>query len=320
MIEIISATALATVQDLGRYGSLGYGVGTSGAMDTLALQLGNLLLANEPGAAAIEIPLFPFEARFTDDCTFAITGAACGATLDGQRLPVNWVAHGRKGQVLKLNYPSNGSRAYLCLAGGVDVAPVLGSRSTQLRGAFGGWQGRALERGDCIPAARSGLDQPADFGVLSACSALPLNVDGRAAIRVLPAAEFECFSSAAREAFFAGEWKITPQSNRYGYRLEGTPLLPEKPLEVRSHGIVPGVIQVPHGGQPIVQMRDAQPSGGYPKFATVIEADLWRLGQAAIGSKVRFVACSYDQALDALEGNRAFIERTRQALRGRGQR
>ncbi|UCJ18493.1 biotin-dependent carboxyltransferase family protein [Pseudomonas sp. MM211] len=314
MIEIISATALATVQDLGRHGSLGYGVGTSGAMDALSLQLGNLLLGNDPGAAGIEIPLFPFEVRFTEDCTFAITGAACAARLDGQRLPPNWVAHGRKGQVLKLTYPSSGSRAYLCLAGGVDVPQVLGSRSTQLRGAFGGWQGRALERGDIIPAAHAGFDRPADFGVVSALAALPLSVEGRAAIRVLPAAEFECFSARSRDEFFAAEWKITPQSNRYGYRLEGTPLLPERPLEIRSHGIVPGVIQVPHGGQPIVQMRDAQPSGGYPKFATVIDADIWRLGQAAIGSKVRFVACSYEEALDALESNRAFIERTRQQL------
>lgn len=314
MIEIISATALATVQDLGRLGSLGYGVGTAGAMDNLSLQLGNLLLGNALNAAAIEIPLFPFEARFIEDCTFAVTGAACGARLDGLRLPPNWVSHARKGQLLTLSYPSAGSRAYLCLAGGVDVPEVLGSRSTQLRGAFGGWQGRALARGDLIPAARGGLEQPADFGVESALGALPLTANGCPAIRVLPAAEYDCFSALARDEFFAGEWKITPQSNRYGYRMEGAPLIPEQPLETRSHGIVPGVIQVPHGGQPIVQMRDAQPSGGYPKFATVIEADIWRLGQAAIGSKVRFVVCSYDEALDALDANQAFIERTRQQL------
>ncbi|MHC6225165.1 5-oxoprolinase subunit C family protein [Pseudomonas sp. X10] len=314
MIEIINAAALATVQDLGRHGSLGYGVGTSGAMDTLSLQLGNLLLGNDLGAAAIEIPLFPFEVRFVEDCTFAITGAECGARLDGQRLPPNWATHARKGQVLALNYPSRGSRAYLCLAGGVDVPLVLGSRSTQLRGGFGGWQGRTLVCGDIIPAGRLGHGQAADMGAESALSALPLTLDELPAIRVLPAAEFECFSAQARDRFFAGEWKITTQSNRYGYRMEGTPLLPEQPFEVRSHGIVPGVIQVPHGGQPIVQMRDAQPSGGYPKFATVIEADLWRLGQAAIGSKVRFVACTYAEALEALQANQAFIERTRQQL------
>ncbi|WP_455925104.1 5-oxoprolinase subunit C family protein [Pseudomonas putida] len=314
MIEIISATALATVQDLGRHGSLGYGVGTSGAMDSLSLILGNLLLGNEEGAAAIEIPLFPFEARFIEDCAFAVTGAACGATLDGQALPPNWVAQASAGQVLKLGYPSAGSRAYVCLAGGVDVPEVLGSRSTQLRGEFGGLEGRMLQQGDRLPAGRPGRAGNSDFGVSLATRALPLDVDGVPAMRVLPAAEYDCFSAEAQAAFWAGQWKVTTQSNRYGYRLEGQPLLPEKPLEVRSHGIVPGVIQVPHGGQPIIQMRDAQPSGGYPKFGTVIEADLWRLGQAPIGSHVRFIHCTYEQALDALEANRAFLDATRRLL------
>ncbi|MDE1169393.1 MAG: biotin-dependent carboxyltransferase family protein [Pseudomonas sp.] len=314
MIEIISATALATVQDLGRNGSLGYGVGTSGAMDSLSLTLGNLLLGNEPGAAAIEIPLFPFEVRFIQDCAFAVTGAACGARLDGQVIPPNWVAQALAGQVLKLGYPSAGSRAYLCLAGGVDVPPVLGSRSTQLRGEFGGWQGRMLQQGDRLPAGRPGLASTSDFGVSLVSRAMPLAVDGVPAMRVLPAAEYDCFSEDSQAAFWAGQWKITTQSNRYGYRLEGQPLLPKHPLEVRSHGIVPGVIQVPHGGQPIIQMRDAQPSGGYPKFGTVIEADLWRLGQAPIGSSVRFIQCSYEQALDALEANRTFIDATRRLL------
>lgn len=168
MIEILSATALATVQDFGRFGSLGYGVGTSGAMDHLALALGNLLLGNPEDAAAIEIPLFPFEVRLVQDCAFAVTGAACDATLDGQPLPPNWVCQGREGQVLNLGYPTSGSRAYLCLAGGVDVPAVLGSRSTQLRGEFGGLHGRALQQGDRLGALRPGISPlPLDFGVLA---------------------------------------------------------------------------------------------------------------------------------------------------------
>lgn len=308
MIEILSATALATVQDLGRFGSLGYGVGTSGAMDHLALALGNLLLGNPEDAAAIEIPLFTFEVRLLQDCAFALTGATCDATLDGQPLPPNWVCQGREGQVLSLGYPTSGSRAYLCLAGGVDVPPVLGSRSTQLRGEFGGLDGRALQQGDRLAALRPGLSTLAlDFGVLAPSLSLPLQVDGVPAMRVLPAAEYERFQETSRAAFWAGEWKITTQSNRYGYRMEGEPLMPIAPMEIRSHGIVPGVIQVPHGGQPIIQMRDAQPSGGYPKFGSVIEADLWRLGQAPIGSKVRFIECSYEEAVDALETNRRYL-------------
>jgi biotin-dependent carboxylase-like uncharacterized protein len=214
----------------------------------------------------------------------------------------------REGQVLSLGYPTSGSRAYLCLAGGIDVPSVLGSRSTQLRGEFGGLQGRALQQGDRIDALRPGISRlPTDVGVVSPSQALPLQRDGLPAMRVLPAAEYECFTQASREAFWAGEWKVTTQSNRYGYRLEGAPILPKAPMEIRSHGIVPGVIQVPHGGQPIIQMRDAQPSGGYPKFGTVIEADLWRLGQAPVGSKVRFIECSYTEAVAALEDHQRYL-------------
>ncbi|WP_122661898.1 biotin-dependent carboxyltransferase family protein [Pseudomonas viridiflava] len=315
MIEILSATALATVQDLGRIGSLGYGVGTSGAMDTLAVATGNILLGNAEDAAAIEIPVFPFEVRLLEDCAFAVTGAASAANLDGVSFPPNWVMQGLKGQTLTINQPVTGCRAYLCLAGGVDVPVVLGSRSTQLRGEFGGFQGRALQQGDQLAAAAPGLlARAVDFGVLSPTHALPLSVDGVVAMRVLPAAEYQAFTADSRASFWSDDWKITSQSNRYGFRLEGTPILPEQAMEVRSHGIVPGVIQVPHGGQPIIQMRDAQPSGGYPKFGTVIEADLWRLGQAAIGSRIRFIECSYDQALDALEENQAYLAEVRRLV------
>ncbi|KAA6174236.1 biotin-dependent carboxyltransferase family protein [Pseudomonas veronii] len=315
MIEIVSTTALATVQDFGRFGSLGYGVGTSGAMDPLALALGNLLLGNPEDAAAIEIPMFAFDVRFIQDCAFAVTGAACEASLDGQPLPPNWVAQAREGQVLSLGYPSSGSRAYLCLAGGVDVPSVLGSRSTQLRGEFGGLHGRALQQGDRLAVLRPGVStQPTDFGVVSPSQALPLQCDGLPAMRVLPAAEYAGFTDESRAAFWAGEWKVTPQSNRYGYRLEGAPILPKVPMEIRSHGIVPGVIQVPHGGQPIIQMRDAQPSGGYPKFGTVIEADLWRLGQAPIGSNVRFIECSYAEAIAALADNQRYLVEVRRLV------
>lgn len=315
MIEILSATALATVQDLGRIGSLGYGVGTSGAMDTLAVATGNILLGNAEDAAAIEIPVFPFEVRLLEDCAFAVTGAASAAYIDGVGFPPNWVMQGLKGQTLTINHPVAGCRAYLCLAGGVDVPVVLNSRSTQLRGEFGGFQGRALHQGDQLAAAAPGLlARSVDFGVLSPTHALPLRVDGVVAMRVLPAAEYQAFKVDSRAAFWSDDWKITSQSNRYGFRLEGTPILPEQAMEVRSHGIVPGVIQIPHGGQPIIQMRDAQPSGGYPKFGTVIEADLWRLGQAAIGSRIRFIECSYDQALDALEQNQAYLAEVRRLV------
>lgn len=317
MIEVLSSSALSTVQDLGRTGSLRWGVGTAGAMDPLALAAGNLLLGNEANAAAVEIPVFPFAVRFAEDCAFALTGADCAARLDDRPLLPWWAHQARAGQVLTLAAPQpagvwRASRAYLCLGGGVDVPEVLGSRSTQLRGAFGGYDGRALRRGDVLRAAVPGADTcPTGFGLVPPALALPLQVDGVAAMRVLPAAEYLFYQEASRAAFWAGEWKITPQSDRYGYRLAGETLTPIQPMEIRSHGIVPGVIQVPPSGQPIIQMRDAQPSGGYPKFGTVIEADLWRLGQAPIGSRVRFIETTWDDAVAALDELQGWLNEVR---------
>ncbi len=319
MIEILSASALATVQDLGRNGALQWGVGTSGAMDPLALAGGNLLLGNDEGAAAIEVPVFPFQVRFTADCVFALTGTDCAARLDDMPLLPWWTQVARAGQLLHLGVPHPGrwraSRAYLCLAGGIGVPAVLGSRSTQLRGAFGGFEGRTLRQGDSLRAATPGAGrQLAGFGLVPPALALPLEADGVPAMRVLPAAEYPLFTEAARAAFWERDWKITAQSDRYGYRLAGPELALATGVEMRSHGIVPGVIQVPPGGQPIVQMRDAQPSGGYPKIGTVIEADLWRLGQAPIGSHVRFVETTWDQAVAALDETRRWLDEARRLV------
>lgn len=298
------------MQDLGRTGALNFGVGTSGAMDPMALAAGNLLLGNPINAAAIEIQVFPFVVRFHQTCAFALTGADTTATLDSHVLPPWWTTTATAGQTLRPGLPRpgawGGSRAYLSLAGGIEVPEVLGSRSTQLRGAFGGHEGRALRQGDRLEAfAPAG---PAtDFGTIPPALDMPLEQDGLPALRVLPAAEYDRYTEASRAEFWSQPWRITPQSDRYGYRFAGPTLEARAPIELRSHGIVPGVIQVPHGGQPIVQMRDAQPSGGYPKIATIIEADLWRLGQMPIGTRLRFRRTTWAEAVEATEHNAAWL-------------
>ena len=320
MIEVLSAAALATVQDLGRTGALRWGVGSSGAMDPLALAAGNLLLGNEEDAAGIEVPVFPFQIRFTADCAFAVTGADCMARLDDAPLLPWWSQEAKAGQVLQLSVPRQdgpwrASRVYLCLAGGIDVPEVLGSRSTQLRGAFGGLEGRPLRRGDTLRAIAPGAGQRiTGFGLRPPALDMPLQADGVTAVRVLPAAEYGNYTEASRAAFWSEGWKITAQSDRYGYRLAGTPLEPVGHIETRSHGIVPGVIQVPASGQPIIQMCDAQPSGGYPKIGTVIEADRWRLGQAPIGSRIRFVETTWDEAIAALDEAQEWLDEARRLV------
>lgn len=315
MIEILNTHALVTVQDLGRNGHYRQGVGRSGAMDRLALAIGNALLGNPLDAAGLEVPVQPFRLRFAADLSFAVTGADCEPTLDGTALPPDWAAHARAGQVLALQPARSGCRAYVSFHGGIDVPPVLGSRSTQLREGFGGLDGRMLKSGDLLRAAGGdaglppgglGADRTAGFVQMAPA-------DDGIAVRVLPAGEYSRFSNDALAKFWQSPWKISPQSNRTGYRLVGPELDFKATPELRSHGIVPGVIQVPPGGQPIIQLADAATMGGYAKIGTVIEADLWRLGQARPGDTVRFLETSYDDAVTALEEIDAYLAGLRQA-------
>jgi biotin-dependent carboxylase-like uncharacterized protein len=299
MIEVLSDTALVTVQDQGRTHARRFGVGTAGAMDRLSLAAGNLLVGNPIEAAGLEIPMFPFSLRFETATCFAVTGADSDARLEGRSLPPYWSAVACPGETLTLRAPRIGAYAYVAIAGGLDVPEVLGSRSTQLRGEFGGLHGRQLRKGDRLPLGPPAEASVAELGIEPPVIALPLGEAGVTTVRVLPASEHDCFTAQAREHLWRGPWKITPQSNRAGYRISGPPLELSSALELRSHGIVPGVIQVPGGGQPIIQLADAATAGGYPKIGTVIEADLWRLGQARLGSELRFIEVSYDEAVAA---------------------
>jgi biotin-dependent carboxylase-like uncharacterized protein len=310
MIEVTSTTPLNTVQDLGRHTSRRYGVGTSGAMDDLSVLAANALLNNEPTAACIEIQVFPFSVTFLAECDFVVTGGEGETRLDDQTLPTWWVMRAQKGQVLTIQRPAVGCRCYLALGGGLDLPEVLNSRSTQLRGQFGGVNGRALLQDDHILAKRPVDLACTDFGMKSHFEALALfSADGEVPVRVIPASEYRAYSDDSQARFWQTSWKISSQSNRYGYRLTGGSIKPETPLEMLSHGIVPGVIQMPPNGEPIIQLRDAQPTGGYPKIGTVIDEDIWRLGQAAIGKTIRFVECSINDIESVRAESQGYLDR-----------
>lgn len=310
MIEIIASGPLNTVQDLGRHGYRNIGVATAGAMDSVALRVGNLLLGNEANSAGIEIQTYPFRMRFERDMAIALTGADCKAQLDGKPVMPWWALTVKAGQVLELGYPKAGARGYICFNGGIDVPLLMGSRSTSLRGNFGGLNGRTLQAGDqliladaptpVLPEGGVGVTPPA----VALKNHFPLDEDGTLLLRAIPSGEYELFRADA-ERFWAQRWKISAQSNRTGFRLSGPPINPETVVEMRSYGLVPGIVQVPPGGEPIIQLSDANTAGGYPKIAGVIEVDLWRLGQAAIGSKIRLVQADTSVAIEAeqaLEG------------------
>jgi biotin-dependent carboxylase-like uncharacterized protein len=296
MIEVLSCGALTTVQDLGRSGHRRVGVGLSGAMDPVALRTANALLGNDPNAACIEITASAFRARFQGDIAFAICGSDAAAELSGLPIPPWWAHRARGGDELTLRAPKTGMRTYLSVRGGIDVPFVLGSRSTDVKSAFGGHEGRMLQGGDRLgwcPAVPAPLPERG-FGVTPANQALTVaapcgSTSSVIAVRVIPAAQYDDFPPSMLELFWGNEWVVRPESNRMGLRLSGPDLIPSRHEELLSHGILPGVVQVPPGGQPIVQACDANTVGGYPKIAVVIEPDLWRLGQVRLGGRIRFV-------------------------------
>lgn len=299
MIEVLSIPPLATVQDLGRHGHWFQGLGQAGVMDALAHRIANLLLGNSESAATLEIPLTPVRFRFHTQTAFSIAGAVCSAKLDERALPCIWAGVAEMDQVLELGVISQGARIYLGLPGGIDVPVVLGSRSTQLREAFGGFDGRMLVKGDHLKSINETWPALPAGGISFGLP--PLKREGNAEIelRVLPSAEYDNFSPESRTAFWSSSYRVSSTSNRQGARLEGAVLSWNSSAELRSHGIVPGIVQVPGNGQPIIQLADSATMGGYPAIGAVIEPDLWRIAQARPGECLQFVRAELDEAASA---------------------
>jgi len=323
MIQILQPGMFTSVQDLGRPGHRQLGINPGGALNILALSAANLLVGNAIGAAGLEITMGGCEMRFTVETRIALSGDDFDARLDDKPVIPYWSVPVRAGQTLKLSHTgpnaTQGMRSYLAVAGGIDVAEVLGSRSTDLKANFGGHQGRALRKGDRLPLGQPGmaLASPA-FGVRSpqwsGLGTLKNDSSKLVHLRVLPGPEFEQFTVAAKNALWQDKWRITPNSNRMGYRLEGPELKRKQSRDLLSHGVVPGVIQVPPSGQPIILMGDAQTTGGYPKIGVVIQADMWKLAQAPLNAQLQLQQCDLEQALHAWEEQQAYLDGIRQTL------
>jgi biotin-dependent carboxylase-like uncharacterized protein len=308
MLNIIRSGLYTSVQDGGRYGLRQSGVSRCGALDKPALFTANLLVGNDPNAAAIEITLGQFTVQFERDGWFALTGAGCEATLDDKTVWAGWRLAVKAGQMLVLKRPLHGIRSYLAVAGGIDVPKVLGSYSTDLKVGIGGLEGRRLQDGDKLNVFPSTREFDGPQGVKQ----LP---HGNR-IRALPGPEYHEFDAASQENFWRAPWQLSPQSNRMGYRLQGQPLVRTTDRELLSHGLLPGVVQVPHNGQPIVLMNDAQTTGGYPRIACIIEADMYQLAQIPLGQPIHFVPCTLEDALKARADQHRYFEQLAWRLNG----
>ena len=294
-IHVIKPGLQTTVQDLGRWGHQAFGVPVAGPMDTFSHRLANALVGNPSDAAALEITLIGPELEFEADAGIAICGADFDVTANGQPVALCTTTHVPRGARVVFGRRRIGARAYLAVRGGLQTAPVLGSRATHLVSGMGGHGGRALIAGDRVPYIPSGGD-----GVVRRASGGTLPTGGRARLRVLPGPQADWFDPSAMAVLTGVSFRVSPRSNRMGYRLEGPPLARQKEGEPISEPLAFGALQVPAAGEPILLMADRQTAGGYPKIASVIAADLPLAGQLAPGDFIEFASCSRQEAAAAL--------------------
>lgn len=319
-VKVITPGLATSVQDLGRPGYYHVGIPEGGGMDRFATRIANRLVGNEPGAAILEVTFMGPELEFTAPAVVAVTGGELPPKVNGEERPT-WESFAVKsGDKLSFGYLKSGARAYIAISGGIDVPLVLGSRSTYMLGALGGFEGRVLKAGDEIPIGE---------GTGTAGCSLPVELRGTSSssveLRMLPGIYWHRITEAAGKRFFEDTWKVAPEADRIGYRFRGgTPLefvAREQPFGAGSDpsNIVDacypyGSVQVPSGTEPIVLHRDAVSGGGYMMLGVVISADMDRIAQLQPHTPAHFVPVTLDQALSARADRRAVLAKAEQYL------
>ena len=279
---------LTTIQDLGRMGHGQYGIPVSGAMDRTSFQIANQLIGNAPGAAGLEITLYGLKLEALRSVRIVITGGDMNPTLNGEPCPMWQTLDLPAGSTLLFKTIRSGARDYLAVEGGIDSLVQLDSRSTHQKAFLG----TTLKKGDIIktlPVKRTLSNLQLPESMIPTCSK-------QAEIRVIPGPQDDLFTRKGMDTFLSETYTITSQSDRQGYRLEGEPIAHVSGADIISDAILPGSIQVPGNGQPIIMMKDTQTTGGYPKIACVIGPDIDILAQMLPGRKVRFRNVAIEEA------------------------
>lgn len=321
---------LSTIQDGGRRGHAAQGYRTCGAVDAYAWQLGNAILGNPADVAAIECTMQGAVLEFDEDAVIALTGAECGATLDGVDVPAYAAVWVPAGSTLRLGFTQNGLRSYLTVGGGIAVAPVLGSRSTDLKCRIGGHDGRALMVGDRLPVGWSAAQAQAQWSRMQAAGAdQPLTDyrtrtgvtsmacwEGRLVprLRAVKGPQESMFTEAGLETFTHSLYTLSPDCDRMACKLKGAGIETVNGSDIVSDGIAAGSVQVSSNGLPIVMLADHQTTGGYAKVATVISADLPAIAQCRPGDGVMFTFVTPEEAVAAARAQAAAIQAIRDRI------
>jgi biotin-dependent carboxylase-like uncharacterized protein len=293
-IRVLKPGLFTTVQDGGRYGYAHLGISPCGAADMVSMRIANRLVGNDEYAPALEMTLMGATLEFESECLIAITGASCECTVAGKQVSAFAALQVAAGSVLHCGSTTNGARTYLAVRGAIGVPLVMGSASTDVRGKFGGFEGRRLKTGDVLKVGDGVEREPRRMqGVRET-----LRADGP--IRVTRGAQHDWFSPMEFGKFLASTYVVSEQSDRAGLRLKGGTIQTLERRQLLTDGIPLGAIQVPQDGQPIILFVDQQTTGGYPKIANVIAADMHRIGQLRPRDEMRFAEVSLNEAIQAL--------------------
>jgi antagonist of KipI len=295
LIEVRAPGLLTTVQDLGREGFGPMGVSPSGAADPVALRIGNRLVGNAEGAAGLEMTLLGGTFVFPERAVVALTGANFGGTLDNGSIEMWSSLEVQPGQTLRMGPTRAGARCYLCVKGGIDVKLFLGSASTHLLSGLGGFEGRALRKGDVlrIRAANGGFRT---FRKTKVAGRALEKLSPRKVLRVTAGPQSGWFTEDVQRVFYGNTFRVAEESNRMGLRLEGAAISTPFGGEMISEGVSLGAVQITASGLPIILFVEQQTTGGYPKIANVISADLSSLGQLRPRDEIRFERVELDTA------------------------
>lgn len=298
--SVIRPGMLTTIQDLGRWGRQDSGVPVAGPMDIYSHRLANRLVGNGDGRPALEVTFMGPELQAHGDIVCAVAGADFALNIGANAVPMHTAFTIPSGSRLRFGSRSAGARATLAVRGGFELAPVFGSCATSVLSRMGPFGGRAIVPGDILPVGMPASGRPAV--VPGSPLALPA---GGTRVRVMAGPHHEMFASPALETLLSARYIVTPQSNRMGYRLHGPALRQAGAADMLSDATPIGSLQVPPSGQPILLMADRQTTGGYPKIATVISADVPLAGQLALGDWIEFAVCTREEAIAALRDQEA---------------
>jgi antagonist of KipI len=303
-LNVLSPGFLTTVQDLGRYHHAHLGLSPSGAADTVSLRLGNLLVGNPPNAAALEMTLVGATIVFDTACAIALAGSDFGATLDGLAVPTWRTMFVQSRQTLRCGPTASGARCYLCIQGGILIETIMSSSSTHLQIGLGGKQGRALRSGDTLEFNSIGGPRRA----LRVKASVLEDFFKPGALRVTEGPQASLFTASERSLLLSSIYRVEEESNRMGLRLSGPPLTHTVREEMITEGVSVGAIQVPPNGKPIILFVEHPTTGGYPKIANVISADMHRVGQLQPRNDVRFELVTVDAAVSLLHKRGTLLE------------